>query len=210
MKKLNLLIFTLAFFSTSFGQAKTYKKARALGVSFILNDFETAADIRANGLKSVLKENKLFDAQRIHPGMAVNYLSGVSEHVDFIASFEGSFLNYPIKNKPDNNSNTLLLEATANLNLKLLTDRYWVTPYIDLGVGASKYKNYYAAFAPVGLGLQINFLREAFVLINSQYRIPVTENASYHFTHSIGVVGNIKEKKEAPKVVEIPQITDRD
>src|SRR6185437_1337705 len=64
---------------------------------------------------------------------------------------------------------------------------------------------------PVGLCLQVNIADEAFVLINSQYRISVTENTSYHFYHSIGVAGNISARKEpAPKAVEVPVVFDRD
>jgi OmpA-OmpF porin, OOP family len=93
----------------------------------------------------------------------------------------------------------------------LLTDRYWVVPFVDLGVGASSYTKYFSAFTPVGLGIQINFHDEAYLLINSQYRIPVTENASYHFYHSITIAGSIETKKEpAPKVVPVPVVTDRD
>ncbi len=211
MKKSLLLFISVSLLTTSYGQKESYKKTKALGVSFILNDFQTASDIRSNGLVSVIKAKNLFNSKRQHPGMAINYLSGWSEHVDFIASLEGSFLDYPIKDKPAFNQNTFLLESTASVNLKLLTDRYWVTPYIDLGVGASNYKKYFAAFLPIGLGLQVNLFRESFILINSQYRVPVTENASYHFTHSIGIASNIVAKKEiAPKVVEIPEIKDRD
>ncbi len=211
MKNLFLLIVIISTFITSYAQNKTYKKTQALGISFILNDFETAADIRSNGLASVIKAKNLFNSNRQHAGLAINYLSGLSEHVDFISSLEGSFLKYPIKNQPAFNENNFLLEGTASVNLKLLTDKYWVTPYIDLGVGASNYKKYFAAFVPIGFGFQINLFRESFILINSQYRIPVTENASYHFTHSIGIATSIVSKKEiAPKVVPIPEITDRD
>ena len=211
MKKLLLLFISVLVLITSYGQKESYKKTKALGVSFILNDFQTASDIRSSGLVSVIKAKNLFNSKRQHPGMAINYLSGLSEHVDFIASLEGSFLDYPIKDKPAFNQNTFLLESTASVNLKLLTDRYWVTPYIDLGVGASNYKKYFAAFLPIGLGLQVNLFREGFILINSQYRVPVTENASYHFTHSIGIATNVVAKKEiAPKAVEIPEIKDRD
>ena len=182
-----------------------------MGVSFFLNDFKTAAEIRSNGLVSVLKANDIFKTSRMDAGMAINYLSGLSEHVDFIGTLGGSFVSYPNSNIPFSSSTSLLSEVTASLNLKLLTDRYYVTPYIDLGVGASKFKKYYGAFVPVGLGLQVNIADEAFLLINSQYRIPVTENTSYHFYHSIGVAGNITARKEpAPKAVEVPIVLDRD
>ena len=211
MKKIYLLLFSLGIFATSFAQKPDHKKTHALGVSFFLNDFKAASEIRSNGLVDVLKNHNFFKTSRMNPGVAVHYLSGLSNHVDFIGTIGGSFLNYPNDNITATGGTNLLLEATAALNLKLLSDNYWVTPFVDLGVGASKYKKYAGAFMPVGLGLQINILDEAFLMINSQYRIPVTENTSYHFYHSIGVVGSIQHKKEpAPKVVEVPVVQDRD
>ena len=188
MKKISAVLFSLCIFASSFAQKPDYKKTQALGVSFFLNDFKAASDIRSHGLINVLDNHNFFKTSQMNPGVAVHYLSGLSNHADFIATLGGSFLDYPNDNFSSGSAN-LLLEATAALNLKLLTDHYWVTPFIDLGVGASKYKKYVGAFVPVGLGLQVNFLDDAFLMINSQYRIPVTENASYHFYHSIGVAG---------------------
>ena len=187
MKKLYFLLITVFCFTTSFGQQETARRKQTLGFSFFMSDFKTASNIRTNGLVSVLKDKTFFKPSMMNPGFAVDYLSGISKHVDFIATLGGSFVDYPINNLPAFNDNNILLETTASLNLKLLTDNYWVVPFIDLGVGASGYKKYYGAFAPVGLGLQINFFDEAYILLNSQYRIPVTENTSYHFYHSIGV-----------------------
>ena len=207
MRKLYFLIITLFYIEASFAQRETKQNKQGLGVSFFLSDFKTASNIRSNGLVSALKDKSFFKPATMNPGLAIDYLSGISKHVDFIATLGGSFLDYPINNKPAFDADNFLLEATANINLRLLSDQYWVTPFIDLGVGASKYQKYYAAFAPIGLGLQVNILDQAYLLINSQYRIPVTENASYHFYHSIGLVGNIASKKEiAPKEVEIPPV----
>jgi outer membrane protein OmpA-like peptidoglycan-associated protein len=211
MKKLYFLFVLAGLCATSYSQKASYKKTKAFGISFFLSDFQTASDIRTNGLVSVLRDKNFFKVSRMNPGLAFNYISGLSNHVDFIATLGGSYLDYPIKNKPSFNSDNFLLESTASLNLKLLTDKYWVTPFVDLGIGGSIYKKYGAAFAPVGLGLQVNFFDEAYLLINSQYRIPVTENASYHFYHSLTIAGNIQEKKQPePKKVEIPVVTDRD
>lgn len=212
MKKLFLLLLTIGFFASSYAQ-ETYKKRHALGVSFFLNDFKTADEIRTKGLASTLRDKDAFSTSNMNPGLAVNYLSGLSERVDFIGTLGGSFLKYPIKSLAPFTGDKFLLEATGAVNMKLLSDKYWVTPFLDLGAGVSKYGKYYSAFIPAGVGLQINIVDEAFILLNSQYRIPVTEYASYHFYHSIGVAGNISPKRmEAPKVVEIPVVVvlDRD
>lgn len=210
MKKIFSLLFALSIFGTAFAQSKDYKKTRALGVSFFLNDFKTASDIRTFGIVSVFKNKNFFKTSRMNPGLAINYLSGLSNHADFIATVGGSFLNYLNENFTSTGNN-FLFEGTAALNLKLLTDRYCVSPFLDLGVGASNYTKYFGAFIPVGVGFQVNIVDEAFLLINSQYRIPVTENVSYHFYHSIGIAGNIQNKKvTAPKAVEVPVVIDRD
>ena len=210
MKKLFFLFLALAFFSTSFSQQNN-TKGRALGVNFFLNDFKTASDIRSKGLVRVLDNKEFFKTKKMNPGLAVNYLSGLSNHMDFIATLSGAFLDYPMEGVPASNVDKFMMEMTTAINFKLLSDHYWVTPYVDLGVGGSKFGSKFAAFVPAGVGLQVNIVDEAFLLLNSQYRIPVTENAAYHFYHSIGIAGSISKKKEpAPKAIEIPIVLDRD
>ena len=210
MKKILFLLMATAFFSTTFGQQE-YKKGKALGVSFFMNDFKAASDIRSQGIVRVLDNKDFFKPNQMNPGLAINFLSGLSNHMDFISTLSGSFLDYPIEGVASNNADKFMMELTGSINFKLLSDHYYVTPYVDLGVGGSKYGSKFAAFVPAGLGLQVNLIDEAFLLLNSQYRIPVTENASYHFYHSIGVAGTISKKKEpAPKAVIIPVVLDRD
>ena len=76
-------------------------------------------------------------------------------------------------------------------------------PFATAGVGGSKYRGYFGAFIPVGVGLQLNLFDQTYILLNSQYRMPVTENVAYHFYHSFGVASSISKKKEAPPV-ELP------
>ena len=210
MKKLFFLFLSLAFFSTSFSQQK-YTKGSALGVNFFLNDFKTASDIRSKGLVKVLDNKEFFKSSRMNPGLAINYMSGLSNHMDFVASLGGAFLDYPIEGVAASNANKFMMEVTSAINFKLLSDHYWVTPFVDLGVGGSKFGSKFAAFIPAGMGVQVNLVDETFLILNSQYRIPVTQNASYHFYHSVGVAGSISKKKEpAPKAVELPVVLDRD
>ncbi len=199
-------------FAACFSQGD-YKKSPSFGINFIYNDFKTAADIRSKGLASVIRSKNLFRTSRMDAGLSLNYLEGLSNHVDFIGTLSGSFLDYPSRNvnSPDLGKNDLLLESVAGLNLKLLSDKYFITPYINVGVGASSYNGYFAAIAPVGAGLQVSISQRVYILINSQYRLPVTQNANYHLYHSIGIAGNFKKKKPGiSKVVELPVVADKD
>jgi outer membrane protein OmpA-like peptidoglycan-associated protein len=202
MKKLLLLVLASGLFFTGFCQ-DNYKKRPALGVAYIFNDFQTASDLRNIGLTSLIKSKQWHKTNRMNAGLAVNYLQGLSSHVDVAATLSGSFVDYPVPGKPLAGKDALLLEAAVTGNLKLTTDRYWVSPFLSFGVGASKYKGYYAAILPVGVGLQVNFWDDAYLLLNSQYRVPITENAEYHFFHSIGIAGTLKKKEPAPVVVPV-------
>ena len=212
MKKLFLLITVMSLYSVSFSQANNnnYIKGKALGISYVFNDFQSAAELRANGIVDAFKSKDFLSFARTNPGVAFNYLQGLTKHMDFAGSLGGTFIKYPNDKITDAKDSRLLIDATANVNLKLLSDHYWVTPFADLGVGASKYGKSYAAFLPVGVGLQVNFSDDAFLILNSQYRIPVTERASYYFYQSIGIVGTISKKVVAPKVIPLPVIQDRD
>jgi outer membrane protein OmpA-like peptidoglycan-associated protein len=100
-------------------------------------------------------------------------------------------------------SDHLLLEATASLNFKLTTEKYWVQPYVIAGMTGQKYMKYYGATLPLGLGFKINFYDEVHLFLNSTYNVAVTTTTTnYHFTHSIGVAGRLGKKKE--KVIPPP------
>jgi len=203
MKKILLSFLAFGLCIASFGQ-NDLKKLPSLGINFTLTDFKTAADLRNSGLASVIKAKQFRKTNRMAAGIAVSYMEGLSDHLDFSGSLSASFLDYPIPNTPAFNANNILLEGVAMVNLKLVTDKYWLVPFLSVGVGASKYTGYYGAFIPAGIGLQAHITNDVFLMINSQYRIAVTESTNYHFYHSIGVVGNIHKRKEPAPVVVLP------
>ncbi len=212
MKKIFLALL-LVYTCTQTMAQNDYKKLPSLGVHFFFNDFQTASEIRSNGLSEVLKANQFYKTRRMSPGLAISYIEGLGSHIDFAGTISGSFLNYPVPNLNSlNKRDRFLLEGVATVNLKMLTDRYIVNPFITLGVGASQYAGFWNAIIPIGLGLQVKLAPDVFMLLNSQYRIPVTENAAYHLYHSIGVAGNIRDRKviEVIPPVVIPVIKDRD
>lgn len=216
MKRILLSFFALVSLTNTYAQNE-YKKPASLGVHFFFNDFTTASEIRTSSLVDVLKADNWYKTSRMSPGLALSYIQGLSNHADFAATLSGSFVDYPVPGKPAFLTKDLLLELAVTANLKLTSDKYAVSPFLTLGAGASKYKGYYGAFIPAGLGLQFNLWDEAFLLINSQYRIPITENAAYHLYHSFGVAGPLgpvkkKVKKVTPPipVVEAPKDADGD
>jgi OmpA-OmpF porin, OOP family len=199
MKKISGLIAAIALLpAICFSQEdkSQYIQVPTFGVHFFFNDFQTAANIRATSLSTTLREKQFGKVKDMSPGLALNYIQGLSPSFDFSAMFAGSFLDYPTEEGGTLGENSLLMELDASIRGKMFSNKYWVSPYVQLGVGMSKFKGYWGAYIPVGVGMQLNLFDEAFLLINSQYRVPVIENTTnYHFFHSIGLAGIIGKKK---------------
>ncbi len=211
MKKIILSFLAYSLCILTYAQ-KDYVRNPSFGIHLFFDDFQSAADIRANGLSSFLQQKSKSD--RLKAGLAFSYIKGLSNHVDFVATGSGSFLDYPIPDKGLLGYESFLFEVAATVNIKLLTDKYFISPFLTVGAGASKYRGYYGAFVPLGVGLQFNLSDDAFILVNSQYRVRVTENTEYHFYHSFGVGANLfTHKVEIPKPLPVPfvePVKDRD
>mgnify|MGYP003042558816 CR=1 FL=1 len=198
MQKLSGLIAAIALLpAIAFSQTdKQHIQTPTFGVHFFFDDFQTAAAIRASSLSTTIRNKQFGKVKDMAPGLALNYIHGLSPSFDFSAMLAGSFLDYPKDGGGNLGENALLMELDASIRGKMFSNQYWVSPYVQLGVGMSKFKGYWGAFIPAGVGLQVNLFDEAFLLFNSQYRIPVTERTvNYHFFHSIGLAGIIGKKR---------------
>ena len=177
-------------------QPTDYTRQSAIGVYFFLTDFKTASDIRSTSLNTVLDRKQFGKIKEMSPGLAITYMKGISNHLDYAITASGTFVDFAFPNRPTAGSEKFFLEVDAMAIGKMFTDRYWLIPTVNLGIGASKYGVYYGAYIPAGLGLQLNFFDEAYFLINSQYRIPITETQNYHFYHSVGIAGKIGRRDD--------------
>ncbi len=191
-----IILFSLGAAAQDNGSTKgMYKRQQALGISFVLNDYSSAQNIRSRSLASVINNKQFSKINQMSPGLAVTYFKGLQNKIDFAGTVAGSFVDSPLPNK-SNDGNNFLVEADASVQLKMLSDQYMFTPYLSAGIGASKYKSYYGAILPVGAGLKLNLFDEAAVFLNAQYRIPITtETNNYHLFYNIGISGIIGKKK---------------
>ena len=186
MKKFLLIVFTMLLAGVGYGQKYIYKKKPTLSVNFILNDFRTADMIRKNSLASVFRNKQWSKVSEMGPGLAINYFQGITDFVDFSASFGASIVDYTFKNRLNLGFDNFLIETDANINVKLLTDKYLVTPYLSAGAGISKYKSYWGAYIPFGFGLQFRLAENTFLNTQFQYRTGITSMTNNHFNYSIG------------------------
>lgn len=189
-----------------FGQKNRPVQAPTFGVHFLYDDFKTALAIRSTSLSDVIRNKQYAKLNEMSPGIALNYLQGLSSRFDLSVMLAGSFPDYPRQDGSFLGENSFLLEADVSVRGKMFSENYWVSPYLQVGAGFSKYKNYWGAFVPAGMGIQVNLPKEFYLLVNAQYRIPVTERTvSHHLFYSLGVAGTIRKKgKPVVKVMPVP------
>jgi OOP family OmpA-OmpF porin len=208
MKKFLFSLMAVGLATASFAQAPiSYKKRPSLGLSFVLKDMNTARLIDKTSVTDVLSKGQWTRLRDMTPGVSVSYITGLTEKVDFAANLGGSYLRFPFSFKsgiPVPTDSKFLLELDANANIKLLSDRYVVVPYLSFGVGASMYAGtYFAAYAPMGAGLQVNLGEGTFLNTRFVYNAQVSDLAVNHFNYTIGIISPLKDKKE-PVVVAPP------
>lgn len=190
------LVFFLQLSFTTKAQEGKYIKNPAIGIHFILDDFKSSDYIRSHSLSETFRHNEFAKTKNLKSGLAISYLQGISSHLDFSGTLAGSYLEYTLYNGVSLGEGDLLLETDASLIWKLFTDRHLMSPYFMAGAGASKYNNYYGVFIPLGIGMQVNFSNETYIMLNVQYRIATTIKVNDHFSYSIGIAGNILGKKK--------------
>lgn len=207
MKKILFFTVVLGLSAISFAQTTSYKKMPSLGLNFFLQDFKTPAAINSSSLSGVLANNSWAKVKDMSSGLSLQFIDGLTEHIDFTTTLGGTFVNYPFRSQSGMTAlgtNKLLLELDAGINVKLLTDKYFLVPYLNAGVGASMYGgSYFAAYMPIGGGLQFNLGEGAFIHTQMNYRSQVSALATNHINYSIGFSTALKEKK-APVVIAPP------
>ncbi len=204
MKKI-LLLLTLSFGASAlFAQTTDLKKLPTLGINFFLKDFKTAEAVKNTSLSNVLVNKTYGKPIDMAPGVSITYLQGLTDHVDFMATLGGTFTKYKRGGVNLTGSESFLLDLDAQVNAKLLTDKYFFVPYLTAGIGASMYKgSYFMANVPVGGGFQFKLGEGSFLYTQAVYKIGVSDLAKENFTYSIGFASPIVDRK-APVVVAPP------
>jgi len=211
MKKvITLLAAILIFLPPVFTQQYEAKRPSQIGVSFYFTDYKTPDLIRSNSLSTVFREKNWAKPRDMDPGIGIHYFKGLADKIDFAGRLGISFQEAAIPNKTFSSSAFFELDAAANF--KMLSDHYWLQPYLSAGVGAQQYKGYYGAFIPLGAGFNVDLFGEADVFIATTYKIPViTETSRYRFNYSFGVAGNITSRKtKQPDIAPPPPPVDTD
>lgn len=206
MKRISYILLLICTVLRLSAQVNPEVKPSTLVFHVFYDDFKTAHEIHINGLGNTLRNNLLTNISDMQMGFGFDYVKGISKNIDFIASADGSSIDYLFKNNTYNGSNQFSLDVNASLNIKLLSDRHTIAPYLSTGAGFSLYKSEKGIYIPVGLGLQFNVFHQAFVFTNVLYKREMISDLGNHMEYSIGIGASIGKKKTASPPVLPPVI----
>src|SRR6266700_1613018 len=177
-------ITAIILFITGVRGQRNFERQPAVGIGVSFHDFRGADSLRNFG-------------RSMKAGLVLHYQNSLSARFDYQISFGGAFIDFPDKHGTSlgNGKNQLLTEADFLLRGKLLQGKHLFSPYLQAGTGISQFIGYFGAYLPVGLGLQVNVWGDILLLLNSQYRLPLTNTQHDHFFHSIGIAGILGRKK---------------
>lgn len=200
MKYLALLLF-VCLCPDAYGRKPGGPKPSTVELHVFYLDFRTAAAIRSSSPGAVIDQCRWSRISDMQPGIGLSYLKGITGYVDLAGILNGSYVDYLHQDSTTSGSSRFLLDIAATAQLKPLSDRYAVVPYILAGLGYSYYQGASGLYLPFGAGLQFNVGRGTLVFLNIQYRAPLADVVTDHFRYGVGIataVGKVKVKQPGP------------
>ena len=184
----------IAFFLLATVPAQNNIKPASLGIHYSLTDFETAAKIKVTSLRDVLKNNQWSLPGQMMTGIGVDFLKGITNHIDFAASF-----NYTkginTYNLPSTNINSYsLFTLETLLNIKFISDKHYVRPFLIAGAGLYD-QNGTGMYAPLGIGLQFNIFNAVILNVQAQYNMAFKSADNSNLFYQIGFATALVKKK---------------
>jgi OmpA-OmpF porin, OOP family len=172
------------------------KKPALFGFSGNATDFTTSS-ISTKGLEF---------------GPSLMFWKGLSKNIDYSIRYNALFSGY--SKVAQNKSNDLINEFEGSFHARALSDNHLLNPFLTAGIGIGEYGGTWAPYAPLGGGLQLNLLSEAYLFLQTNYRVSLSESKlDKNLFYSLGVAGNIGNNKTNPepvKVVPIPEVVKKD
>jgi OmpA-OmpF porin, OOP family len=185
------------------------KKGNLFGVHINALDIKTPVTLKNSSLPRTFSKLKDMDF-----GFSLSYWRGLTSTIDFSTRAGIIYHDYAIqdRNQINEKDQELGVELEPTLNFRPYGDNSLIAPFLTGGVGGGYYQGKFGAYAPAGLGIQVNFRSATYLLLQAQYRFALTKDViKDNLFYSFGVAQNFSKEK-APVVMAPPPpvVLDRD
>ncbi|MGF2414531.1 OmpA family protein [Ferruginibacter sp.] len=183
---------------------KAAKKPGMISYNISLTDYSFIKLVKDSSLGNAIKQKDWLKPGNKSFGLGISYWKGLTSHIDFSGTFTGTLANFPayfVKGDSIGQAN-FSTQLDALLHFKLLKDKAIVNPFLTAGVGAGNFPGQFAAYAPIGTGLQFHFNDGAYLIIQAQWRMALTDGITNDYMqYSLGFAQKAKIKKAKKEVV---------
>ncbi len=187
---------------------KPFKKPGMLSYSINYSDYGFVKTLRDSSFNAAINRKGLFKSGNSSFGFGLSYWKGLGSHIDFSFGLNGTFSNFPaLFVKGDSvGKASFTPQLDALLHIKAFKESAFINPFLTGGIGAGYFGKQLAVYTPVGTGLQFKFNKGAYLQVQAQWRMALTDgiNDDYMF-YSLGFSQSPKakviKKKPEPKVV---------
>ena len=207
-----LKIVLILCLSTSFAYAqkkaanKTQKKPGMLTFSINYSDYGFFKAVKDSSISAAFNRKGLFKSGNSSFGFGASYWRGLGSHFDFSGNFIGTFSNFPalyVKNDSIGRA-SFTPQLDLLLHGKAFKENRVINPFLTAGVGAGYFGKQLVVYAPLGVGLQFHFNSGAYLIVQAQWKMALTDGVKDDFMfYSIGF-GQHKKAKKIEQKAEIP------
>ncbi len=185
---------------------KADKKKGMLSFSVNYSDYGFVKAVKDSSISYAFNRKGLFKSGSSSFGFGVSYWKGLGSHFDWSGNFAGTFSNFPafyVKGDSIGKA-SFTPQLDLLLHAKAFKENRAINPFLTAGIGAGYFGRQLVVYAPVGVGLQFHFNSGAYLFIQAQWKMALTDGVKDDFMfYSLGFGQHKKAKKVEPKA-EIP------
>jgi len=185
-----ILIFQVLFSGIDvFAQQKESVQKPTLGIHFVVNDYFFRGSFKTYYNSSITK---------LSPGLALSFTKGISKHFDWTVTGYGTFADSVLKNTRAYGERSFFADANFSIRAKMFSNTKAVQPFLQAGLGISRYKTITELGVPFGAGLQANIFRGGYLILQTKYNLPLGSAFTDYFSHSLGIATTIGKARRKP------------
>jgi outer membrane protein OmpA-like peptidoglycan-associated protein len=193
-----------------FGQKKAVnkveKKPGIITFSINYSDYGFIKAVKDSSISYAFNRKGVFKSGSSSFGFGVSYWKGLGSHFDFSGNFAGTFSNFPALYVKGDSIGKASFTPQLDLLLhgKAFRENRVINPFLTAGVGAGYFGKQLVVYAPVGVGLQFHFNSGAYLFLQAQWKMALTDGIKDDFMfYSLGF-GQHKKPKKPEQKAEIP------
>lgn len=190
------------------------RKPELISYNISLSDYRFPQLIKDSTASKAFNQGDWYKPSNKSFGFGFSYWRGLTQKIDASGTMTGTFSNFPANFVKDDSIGQARFstQLDALLHIRAFKDKFPVNPFLTAGLGIGYFPKQFAAYAPLGVGLQFHAKSGAYFFLQAQWRKKLTNginNDYLHYSFSFAQQNPFERKKkvsEAPVVIAVEPV----